>query len=83
MIFCMQVNAQLKEGFVKYTMKIEGAEDDLMKSMLGNSAINIYFKNDKQVFLCETPKLRASVLKKIFINEMYINVNEFFSTQRF
>ena len=50
MIFCMQVNAQLKEGFVKYTMKIEGAEDDLMKSMFGNSAINIYFKNDKQVF---------------------------------
>ena len=50
MIFCMQVNAKLKEGFVKYTMKIEGAEDDLMKSLFENSAINIYFKNDKQVF---------------------------------
>jgi hypothetical protein len=47
-ILCINhVQAQIKEGFVKYNMTIEGDASKGFNPMTGNTGITIYFKNDK------------------------------------
>jgi GLPGLI family protein len=57
------VCAQVKEGFVKYTMTIEGtAGTDMAKAMLGNSTITIYFKNGKSLTDMKNPIFNTKTL---------------------
>ncbi len=54
-IITTQVNAQIKEGFVKYNMVIESDQSKGVNPMNGNSDIMIYFKNDKTLSEMATP----------------------------
>jgi GLPGLI family protein len=50
LVLCTSVQAQVKEGFIKFKMELTGAPaGDDMGSLLGNASMTIYFKNDKSL----------------------------------
>lgn len=50
LVLCTSIQAQLKEGYLKFKMEIAGAQGgDDMSSLLGNATMAIYFKNDKSL----------------------------------
>ncbi len=49
------VQAQLREGLVKYNMSVEGDESGMANPLLGNSSVNVYFKQEKTVMEMASP----------------------------
>ena len=49
------VQAQIREGLVKYNMTVEGDESGMANPLLGNSAVNVYFRQDKTVMEMASP----------------------------
>ena len=50
LVLCTGVQAQVKEGSIKYKMELTGAPGgDDMAAVLGNASMTIYFKNDKSL----------------------------------
>lgn len=50
LVLCTSVQAQVKEGSIKYKMELTGAPGgDEMAAVLGNASMTIYFKNDKSL----------------------------------
>lgn len=54
-IFISQLQAQVKEGFVKYNMEIGSDASKGMNPMSGNTDVIIYFKNEKTLMEMITP----------------------------
>lgn len=52
---CFQLRAQIKEGTVKYAMKVDGNNTDIGSQILGSTTFTIYFKNDKALMEMGTP----------------------------
>lgn len=51
----LKANAQLTEGTLKYSMKLEGNQSDISAQLLGNTTVSIYFKKDKALMEMTTP----------------------------
>lgn len=49
------VQAQIREGLVKYSMTVEGDESGMANPLLGNSSVNVYFKQDRTVMEMVSP----------------------------
>lgn len=50
LVLCTSIQAQVKEGSIKYKMELTGAPGgDDMAAVLGNASMTIYFKNDKSL----------------------------------
>jgi hypothetical protein len=46
---CTSVQAQVKEGYIRFKMELTGGPGDDMGSLLGNASMTIYFKNEKSL----------------------------------
>lgn len=53
--FCIRADAQINEGTVKYSMKLEGNPADISAQMMGNTSVTIYFKKEKVLMEMTTP----------------------------
>jgi hypothetical protein len=49
LVLSITVQAQVKEGYIRYTMELTGGPGGEMGSLLGNASMTIYFKNDKSL----------------------------------
>lgn len=50
LVLCTSIQAQVKEGSIKYKMELTGAPGgDDMAAVLSNASMTIYFKNDKSL----------------------------------
>lgn len=49
------LQAQIREGLVKYSMTVEGDESGMANPLLGNSSVNVYFKQDRTVMEMVSP----------------------------
>lgn len=52
---CIGANAQIKEGMVKFTMKLEGNPNDIASQLMGNTVFTLWFKNEKVLMEMTTP----------------------------
>jgi hypothetical protein len=55
LIYTTVVQAQIREGLVKYSMTVEGDESGMANPLLGNSSVNVYFKQDRTVMEMASP----------------------------
>lgn len=49
------VQAQIREGYVKYKTTVVGNGNDMAATLLANSSLSIYFKNDRSLSEMTTP----------------------------
>ncbi|MES2004746.1 MAG: hypothetical protein V4450_09510 [Bacteroidota bacterium] len=48
-LFSVQLQAQIKEGFAKFAMDIEGENSGMASAIMANSTLTLYFKNEKSL----------------------------------
>lgn len=49
------LHAQIREGLIKYSMTVDGDESGMANPLLGNSAVTVYFKQDRTVMEMASP----------------------------
>ncbi len=55
LLFTTMLQAQLREGLVKYSMTVEGDESGFANPLLGNSSVNVYFKQERTLMEMASP----------------------------
>lgn len=59
---CLKAEAQITEGYIKFTMKVEGNQQDIASQMLSNTTVSIYFKKEKALMEMNTPAYNMRTL---------------------
>jgi len=62
LIYTTLVQAQIREGLVKYKMTVEGDGSGMANPLLSNSAVNVYFKQDRTVMEMASPLYNMRII---------------------